>query len=229
MPQPSVALLQRQCPASVDRSRSRRQAARAAAAAAVARRLHGGAASLALVVAVLFTVGADLAVGERSSLSVGSRSGATVVALQRALGVSADGVPGPQTIAAVRRFQRRRGLVVDGIAGPVTLAALGLRSARTSSAGGSGGQAAPSSVAAPTAVAGAPAGTLRKIARCESGGNIRAVSANGLYRGKYQFSRRTWRSLGGRGDPARAPEAEQDRIAAKQFAQSGTSAWPSCG
>ena len=221
MPQPSVALLQRQCPASADRSRRRRESARAATAARVARRLHGSAASVALVVAVLFTVGAELATGQQSSLRAAVAAGSSVVAMQRALGVTADGVAGPQTIAAVRRFQQRRGLVVDGIAGPVTLAALGLRSANASFARGSGGEAAPQAV-------GSPAGKLRKIARCESGGNARAVSANGLYRGKYQFSRATWQRLGGRGDPARAPEAEQDRIAAKQFAQSGTSAWPSC-
>ena len=41
-----------------------------------------------------------------------------VKALQRALGITADGIYGPQTRRAVKRFQRRNGLVVDGIAGP---------------------------------------------------------------------------------------------------------------
>ena len=40
------------------------------------------------------------------------------------------------------------------------------------------------------------------------------MSADGRYRGKYQFSRATWRALGGKGDPAKAPEARQDRLAA---------------
>ena len=40
------------------------------------------------------------------------------------------------------------------------------------------------------------------------------MSADGTYRGKYQFDRETWRAMGGSGDPADAPEAEQDRIAA---------------
>jgi len=56
-----------------------------------------------------------------------------------------------------------------------------------------------------------------------------AVSADGRYRGKYQFDRATWELMGGSGDPAQAGEAEQDRIAAKLFAQRGTSPWPVCG
>ena len=44
---------------------------------------------------------------------------------------------------------------------------------------------------------------LQRIAECESGGNPRAVSPDGTYRGKYQFSRETWRALGGAGDPGR--------------------------
>jgi transglycosylase-like protein len=70
---------------------------------------------------------------------------------------------------------------------------------------------------------------LAEIARCESGGDPRAVSGGGRYRGKYQFDRRTWRSVGGRGDPARAPEEEQDRRAAALLRARGTAPWPVCG
>jgi hypothetical protein len=35
--------------------------------------------------------------------------------------------------------------------------------------------------------------------------------------------------MGGTGDPADAPEAEQDRIAAALLAQRGTAPWPVCG
>ncbi len=70
---------------------------------------------------------------------------------------------------------------------------------------------------------------LQAIARCESGGDPRAISAGGSYRGKYQFSYSTWRSVGGTGDPARASEAEQDRRAAKLYRTGGPGHWPVCG
>ena len=113
----------------------------------------------------------------------------------------------------MRRFQRSHGLTVDGIAGPATLGALGIATSARKRAARGGGSAA----------------TLARIASCESGGNPAAVSAGGRYRGKYQFSRATWRALGGKGDPARAPEAVQDAIAGKLLAQRGTSPWPVCG
>ena len=72
-------------------------------------------------------------------------------------------------------------------------------------------------------------GELERIAQCESGGNPTAVSPSGLYRGKYQFDPQTWQSLGGTGDPAAAPEAEQDRIAGVLYAQRGAAPWPVCG
>jgi hypothetical protein len=71
--------------------------------------------------------------------------------------------------------------------------------------------------------------TLDAIASCESGGNPAAVSSDGTYRGKYQFDYGTWASMGGSGDPAAAPEAEQDYRAALLYAQSGSSPWPVCG
>ena len=57
---------------------------------------------------------------------------------------------------------------------------------------------------------------------------IRA-GADGRYHGKYQFSKATWRSVGGRGNPARASEAEQDMRAAMLYEQSGPGQWPVCG
>lgn len=71
--------------------------------------------------------------------------------------------------------------------------------------------------------------TLNAIAACESGGNPTAVSSDGTYRGKYQFDYGTWESVGGHGDPAAAPEAEQDYRAALLYARAGSSPWPVCG
>jgi peptidoglycan hydrolase-like protein with peptidoglycan-binding domain len=138
----------------------------------------------------------------------------SVRAIQRALGVSADGIIGPQTRRAIKRFQRTHGLTPDGIAGPATLAALGLSAATPKSS--------LRSVADPSA-------ELAKIAACESGGNPTAISRDGRYRGKYQFTRTTWRWLGGTGDPAQAPEATQDAMAAKLLSLRGTAPWPVCG
>jgi Ni/Co efflux regulator RcnB len=72
-------------------------------------------------------------------------------------------------------------------------------------------------------------GHLQAIAQCESGGNPRAIGGGGAYRGKYQFDRGTWASVGGTGDPAAAPEAEQDGRAQALMAQRGTAPWPVCG
>lgn len=137
----------------------------------------------------------------------------TIQAAQQALGVAADGVAGPQTRRATRRFQRTHKLEVDGVLGPQTLAALGVTPRARTARGARPG-----------------AGTvLERIAQCESGGDPTAVSASGVYRGKYQFNRKTWRSVGGKGDPAAAPEAEQDQRAASLLAHAGTSPWPNCG
>ena len=71
-------------------------------------------------------------------------------------------------------------------------------------------------------------GYLQAIAACESGGNPATNTGNGFY-GKYQFTQQTWASVGGTGNPAAAPEAEQDRRAAMLYAQAGSSPWPVCG
>ena len=128
---------------------------------------------------------------------------------------------GPNTRRAVRNYQRNQGLAVDGIAGPVTLAAPRPRELRLERRRGLD--------AAPTAPARRRTPRWRRIAQCESSGNPAAVSADGQYRGKYQFSRQTWAEFGGSGDPAAAPEAEQDRIAAALLAARGTQPWPVCG
>ena len=69
---------------------------------------------------------------------------------------------------------------------------------------------------------------LQAIAQCESGGDLTAIGGGGLYRGKYQFSVATWQAVGGKGDPAAAPEAEQDRRAIILYNTSGPGQWPVC-
>ena len=61
-----------------------------------------------------------------STVKKGSK-GETVKAVQRALGISADGDFGPGTEAAVIAWQKSRGLVPDGIVGKATLAAMGIK------------------------------------------------------------------------------------------------------
>ena len=67
------------------------------------------------------------------AVRLGAR-GPAVVALQRELGVTADGVFGPRTRAAVRTFQASRRLSVDGVVGPRTWRALGAAAAARAAA-----------------------------------------------------------------------------------------------
>jgi Transglycosylase-like domain/Putative peptidoglycan binding domain len=177
--------------------------------------------SLALaVVATALACTADISAADRTGGASAASEvvvkrgdhGDAVRKIQSALGVAADGEFGPVTERAVKRFQRRKGLVVDGIVGPQTRAALGLDPFSTTGV--------IRSTALPR--------ILQRIAECESGGDPTAVSRSGRYRGKYQFSMDTWQSLGGEGDPAKAPEWLQDRMALKLYRGSGTTPWPNC-
>ncbi|MEP6952971.1 MAG: transglycosylase family protein [Solirubrobacteraceae bacterium] len=174
-----------------------------------------------LLAVALSSIAAGGALAQDSATSsspsgAGSGASPSVRAVQQKVGVAADGVNGPRTRAAVRRFQRRNGLAVDGVAGPMTLAAMGIAA----------GQAAPRSTSG--ASGGDVSATLEKIAQCESGGDPTAVSSDGTYRGKYQFDRSTWQQLGGSGDPAAAPESEQDQRALALYRRRGTAPWPNC-
>jgi len=194
---------------------SRRRRAEAARQARRRRAGRGGAS--ALLVSMTLVAGAAVA-QDGPPTTRSATAGSTVVALQRALGVSADGVIGPVTRRAIRNYQRNQGLAVDGIAGPATLSSLGIAAS-----------SAPAKTQTKTQAPSGGSSTLAKIAQCESGGDPTAVSASGQYRGKYQFSRATWRDMGGTGDPAAAPESVQDAMAAKLLAQRGTAPWPVCG
>ncbi len=221
---------------SLDRSRERRESARRRRRRTF--RLRGAALSLAAVALTLAAAGTAVSLADDPSAKAGSAAaevivrkgdrGRAVSAVQRKLGVTADGVFGHQTHRAVKRFQRRRGLGVDGIVGPATRHELKLRPFSSDSVvhpdrkkrtklGSDGGLPD-----LPEA--------LVKIAECESGGDPEAVSPSGQYRGKYQFQRSTWATWGGRGeDPSKASEAHQDRVALRLYRARGAAPWPSCG
>jgi uncharacterized protein YabE (DUF348 family) len=65
------------------------------------------------------------------------------------------------------------------------------------------------------------------LAKCESGGNPKAVNPNGYY-GLYQFSLATWHSVGGTGNPIDASAAEQTSRAEMLYNKAGAGQW-TCG
>jgi peptidoglycan hydrolase-like protein with peptidoglycan-binding domain len=204
-------------------------------------RRHSAAPALLIVAAIamlLLSAGAALAAsggtGSKSgSLSLGS-TGSAVKQLQRKLGVRpVSGYFGTETSRAVKRYQAHHGLTADGVAGPATLSRLGIRAGKASYATGG---ATPSSGSG-TSGSGTSGGgsnvklppVLKRIAQCESGGNPRAISRSGRYRGKFQFDQSTWEAAGGTGDPAAAAESTQDRVALRLYRKRGTAPWPNCG
>ncbi|MCP9488509.1 MAG: transglycosylase family protein [Solirubrobacteraceae bacterium MAG38_C4-C5] len=123
-----------------------------------------------------------------------------------------------ETLREERRERREERRVAEREGGA---SATGAAAGSGSGSNGSGADASGSG--------GAPSGTLQSIAQCESGGDPGAVGGGGAYGGKYQFDRQTWGSVGGSGDPAAAPESEQDSRAQKLLQERGTSPWPTCG
>jgi peptidoglycan hydrolase-like protein with peptidoglycan-binding domain len=198
------------CELAFRRSLRGSRARRSAAAVRRRRTLRSRGSAFVAAAGMLF-MGAG-AIASTGGAPVGDAlSKETIMAVQRALGVKPDGVIGPSTRRATKRFQRAHGLKPDGLLGPNTLKALGVD---------------PDNLQVTSA---ALDPRLEAIAECESGGDPTAVSASGRYRGKYQFDMATWRSVGGKGDPAKASEAEQDRRAAKLLKREGTAPWPVCG
>lgn len=66
------------------------------------------------------------------------------------------------------------------------------------------------------------------IVMCESGGDYSALNPSSGAGGAYQIMPSTWEAYGGKGLPHLASKAEQDRIAALIWAESGASPWV-CG
>jgi resuscitation-promoting factor RpfC len=103
-------------------------------------------------------------------------------------------------------------------------------------------QAAPAAPAAPAAssapaepaaspasstasYSGAPGSFQSCVIQAESGGNASAVNGSSGAGGLYGFLPSTWQALGYSGLPENASVAQQNAAFAKEYAQSGTSAW----
>lgn len=99
------------------------------------------------------------------------------------------------------------------------------------------GPDATTTTAAPAPAPGSPTAAQWEVLRqCESSGNYSIVSANGRYRGAYQFSQATWDWVAGMDrpglvgvDPAAATPADQDAMALALWSRQGWRPWPICG
>jgi soluble lytic murein transglycosylase-like protein len=162
----------------------------------------------------LFTPRADAAVS--FPLSYGEK-GKKVKWVQKRLHVRPrSGWYGPVTRRAVKRWQRAHHRRPTGRVNRATWRALHKGKGRhvrlrASRSGGS-----------------SPGLNWAALARCESGGNPRAVNPAGYY-GLYQFDVRTWRSVGGKGYPHRKTRRQQTVRAKKLYQRRGSSPWPHCG
>ncbi|MFN8109555.1 MAG: transglycosylase family protein [Thermoleophilia bacterium] len=169
----------------------------------------------------------DHRVALRSKAEAGARLSElrSLVEQRRRLLVAAQSSLASAQRAAVRLAASRAAVAARPTATPAQV---------LTASGGSPPADATQSTASPTPVSAPAGGTaaavahLASIAQCESGGNPRAVSPSGQYRGKYQFSIATWQAIGGSGDPIDAPEAEQDRLALKLYLTAGPGQWPVC-
>ncbi len=101
------------------------------------------------------------------------------------------------------------------------LAAIPAPPARTAMATG----AAPAS-AQPAGTYSATPGSFQScVIQAESGGNAQAVNPSSGAGGLYGFLPSTWQALGYSGLPQNAPVSVQNAAFAKEYAQSGASAW----
>src|SRR5918992_4396548 len=114
------------------REHKRRKGLSAAAAAAtmagpaapMAMAQFGGTGNVQVAVAAETPSARAIEVREGGLPLMYGSQGELVTHVQQALGISADGIFGPQTDTAVRQYQARNGLQVDGIVGPATWGSL---------------------------------------------------------------------------------------------------------
>ncbi len=135
--------------------------------------------------------------------------GSLVKIAQQRLGVSADGVFGPRTLAAVKAFQSRHGLVRDGFVGPATWAKLGGFPGSGAGGGGGTGGGTPSCTVKVVryGASGSLVSTLQKRLGVSADGSFgpRTLSAVRSYQSRHHITSdgtgvvgsATWRALGG--------------------------------
>jgi hypothetical protein len=225
-------------------ARPRRAAAAALIALAAALGLAGAPAQAATGGGVSITAGSTSAKAANDTGGARPRSVAKpqVRRAQTLLRVPATGKHDATTRKVVKRFQELRGLPAFGVIDLPTYLQIrdafallqtgGLAIEATNDGGGATTEATTPELKLPdnlAAITPQERQILDKIAQCESKGDPTAISANGQFRGKYQFDRATWKTVGGTGDPAAATEVEQDQRAAILLRQRGTAPWPVCG
>jgi peptidoglycan hydrolase-like protein with peptidoglycan-binding domain len=102
--------------------------------------------SMALAAAAVFPAATGVATADSSqpaaAAAAPSAPNSMVASVQRALGIAADGIYGPESQQAVRSYQAAHGLTVDGIVGPQTLGSLGLAASTTTASASSSGAGA---------------------------------------------------------------------------------------
>ena len=129
----------------------------ALAAAEHAAERAATAAANAPAAATTAAAGTVAGVHEASVLQTTPADTVAVIALQQALGITADGTFGAATTTAVEAFQSAHGLTPDGVVGPGTQAALGLPAGPTlqqaDTTGGAAGPATDPTDATTTAAA----------------------------------------------------------------------------
>lgn len=132
---------------SLARSRRRRQAA-AAKVIALPKTATARISAALIAAGLVGQAGPVIGAAQAATATTATTDG--VRAVQQALGLTADGVLGPQTKKAIKSFQRAHGLVADGIVGPLTRAAMAGGTASASTATASTASSAKSTLPAAT-------------------------------------------------------------------------------
>jgi LysM repeat protein len=135
-------------------------------------------------------------------------------------------VHNPAMIAVGQRLRLpRRVTVPASLARAAQTAVSGAQPAAAPAAAQPAGTTAVASTPQPAAVYGGGGGFQSCVIAAESGGNAGAVNPSSGAGGLYGFLPSTWQALGFSGLPQNASVATQNAAFAREYAQSGASAW----